>query len=1192
MDEKQAPGRPSGIPRFSRLPLPKSTAISPPPPAAAAAAAAAASIRPSPSRESLNSGLRNPRLRPAASRDHLGPAVAPKQPEPRLAAPKPRRELQPPSASKLALRAPPAPATTTLRSSRSVPRLKLKEAGFQKPPTPPDETEQLTISRSASLTRHRSGTAHAANPDFEPVPDLPPLPRDTSPPAIVGDAESDLPSFDTPRATSFKPRPSLSERTIETLQQLQSSPSLSKKTSTFFDPDGTMRPRSRAGSSHSRPGSSYTSDGSVRPASRHSRPGSSSGAEENPFANTRAAANVHRHALGSMEGTPSRRVSGIRSLRPPTLRATPQSSPSGPSSTSASGIPTDQSPSPTRATGTMPPPSKTGSKTLAVRPLKPRASVSGLYKKPSLPSMGQTTSASVASPPPKLTPSKSYGSLRRPGPSKISAPSPALAAPTATDEETAARKSSNALREQIAKARAAKRAAGRQAADAAASTASPVPIAEAQSTLTEPPIFPDDNGFEFGIAITTDAFSTNDPFNTKRSEKSQEKVIQQRLVAARSSGRLNVAAMGLKEIPVQVLKMYDMESMGTYDGSWAETVDLTRLVAADNELKTIGDDIFPDVTAEELAQDEDSNGNIFGGLEAMDLHGNLLISLPMGLRQLPLLTSLNLSQNRLANNCLEVITQVKALRDLKLANNLLHGQLDPIFANLENLEIFDLHGNNVSSLPPGIENLSRLRVLNLSENSFESLPFASLSQLPLTELLMKKNKLTGTLIEDGVEALSKLQVLDLSCNQLTHLVPSGSTIGLPSVHQLVLSMNRLRELPNVSSWPSLMTLTADENAISEFPGGFTTLEKLRHVDFSSNNIRVVPSEICRMDSLTLIRLAGNPLRDKKFVSATTEELKEVLAGRLEPPVSFGEDVDAATPDTALNKTLAEPHEIHPATEAVPAEALARDNRSDEDSFATPPTSSPTSPARVRSQTLAKETWPVKQGVLDRSNTKSSSLHPVVCSRVVADNRVMEIQLHHNLFTCFPNSLSFFAESLAALSLAHNQLVGESYLTEELDLPVLRELNLVSNHITSLSPLTTHLHAPQLEKMDVSLNRITALPPDLRVVFPRLVVLLAANNHLIELDPDTIRGLEVVDAGNNDIAHLNPKLGLLGGSGGLKRLEVSGNRFRVPRYNVLERGTEATLRWLRGRVPVAEMASWKEGQGDSGNASDTSLADVD
>ncbi|KAK2058653.1 leucine rich repeat family protein [Colletotrichum caudatum] len=952
-----------------------------------------------------------------------------------------------------------------------------------------------------------------------------------------------------------------------------------------------MQPRSRAGSAHSRPGSSYASDASARPTSHHSRPGSSSGADENPFANIQHAVISPRLPPASVETTtPSRRVSSIRSLRAPAMRTTPQTSPSAPQS--ATGIPLTQTPSPTRIAGMMPP-SKTDAKTTAPRSLKPRASVNGLYKKPSLPSMNQASPAAALSPPRKLTPAKSYGSLRKPIPSKIGSPAPA--ASTGNDEESAARKSSSALRDQIAKARAAKRAADRQAVEAASAPA-PEPTAEAPPNQTEPPIVPDDNGFNFGIAVSTDPFdanypfNTNDPFNTKRSDASQQKVIQQRLGAARTSGRLNIAAMGLKEIPVEVLKMYDMESMGTYDGSWAETVDLTRFVAADNELETIDDAIFPDVTPEEMAQDEDSNGNIFGGLEAMDLHGNTLISLPMGFRQLPLLTSLNLSQNRLANNCLEVITQVKPLRDLKLANNLFYGPLDPIFANLENLEIFDLHGNNVSSLPSVIEKLSRLRVLNLGENSFEALPFASLAKLPLTELLIKKNKLTGTLIQDRVETLPNLQMLDLSCNQLTRLVPPGSTIGLPSVHQLVLSMNRLQELPDVTSWTSLMTLAADENAISEFPIGFTSLAKLRHADFSANDIRVVPPEISTMDNLTLIRLAGNPLRDKKFISATTEELKEVLAGRLEPPEPV-QEVDDAIPDAAPSNTLAEPHEIHPTT--TPAETTTREDiQSDEGSFITPSSTTPTSPARARSQTLANETWPVKQGILDRSNTKSSSLHPVVCSRVAADSRVVEIQLHHNLFTCFPNSLSFFADSLAALSLAHNQLVGESYLTEELDLPVLRELNLVSNHITSLSPLTTHLHAPQLEKMDVSLNRITALPPNLRAVFPRLVVLLAANNHLIDLDPDTIQGLEVVDAGNNDIAHLNPKLGLLGGSGGLKRLEVSGNRFRVPRYNVLERGTEATLRWLRGRVPVAEMASWKEGQGDSGDMSDTSLADVD
>ncbi|KAL0933787.1 conserved leucine-rich repeat protein [Colletotrichum truncatum] len=1174
MDEKQAPGRTSGIPRLSRLPVPRSAAPAPKP---------APAVRPSPSREGLNSGgLRNPRLRPAASRDQLAPAPALKKPEPRPT-PKPRREIPPPATRKPETR----PSAGTLKTARSVPRLNANEPAFHNPPTPPEDTEDIIIPRSASLTQVPSESLSAA-PASGPTPDVPLLPEDTSPPAS-NDVDNEYQNFGTPKQ-KFKPRPSLAERTIETLSQLPSSPALNKKPSSFFESDGVTRPRSRAASGTSRPGSSYTSDGSMRPPSRHSRPGSSSGPEENPFAAARGPATAFR-PLGAVEGTPTRRVSGVRSLKAPTVRATPQTSPSG---RPASGIPVHQSPSPTRSTANIPTP-KAGLNTTPARQLKPRTSVNGLFKKPSLPTLNQTTPAFVSSPPqkptPKLKAAKSYGTLRKPTPTKANLPAPAEPA-----EPNEFRKASAALRDQIAKARAAKRAADRQAAEATESAPPPPPETEAVAPRTqlEPPIVPADEGFDFGIGVAL----SQDPFNTKRTENATIKIIHQRLGAARSTGRLNIAAMGLKEIPKDVLEMYDMESLGTYDGSWAESVDLTRFVAADNELETIDDSIFPDVAPEQMAEDEDSNGNIFGGLEAMDLHGNLLISLPMGLRQLRLLTSLNLSQNRLANNCLDVISEVTALRDLKLANNLLYGPLDPSFAKLENLEIFDLHGNNVTSLPESIENLTRLRILNLSENSFESLPFANLSKLPLTELLAQKNKLSGTLIKDEVESLSNLQMLDLSSNQLAYLVASGSTIGLPSVHQLVLSMNRLKELPDVTSWTSLLTLTANENAIPEFPNGFTSLEKLRHVDFSANDIRVVPPEISKMDNLNMIRLSGNPLRDKKFVSATTEELKDILAARLEPPSTFQDSIPESTtaaPDVADLDEIADGFgklTIKDAP-AAPNEKETRDNQSDADDFATPPTSSPTSPARSRSETLAKETWPVKQGgVLDRSNTQSSSLHPVVCSRVAADNQVREVQLHHNLFTCFPNSLSFFAETLAALSLAHNQLVGETYLTEELELPALRELNLVSNHITSLTPLTSHLHAPQLEKMDVSLNRITALPPDLRTVFPRLVVLLVANNHLIELDPDSIKGLEIVDCGNNDIAHLNPRIGLLGGVGGLKRLEVSGNRFRVPRYSVLERGTEATLRWLRGRVPVAEMASWKESHGEDGNSSDTSLADVD
>ena len=486
------------------------------------------------------------------------------------------------------------------------------------------------------------------------------------------------------------------------------------------------------------------------------------------------------------------------------------------------------------------------------------------------------------------------------------------------------------------------------------------------------------------------------------------------------------------------------------------------------------------------------------------------------------------------------------------------------------MEILDLHGNNISSLPSNFGNLSRLRILNISENVFETLPFEIFAEMPLTELVARKNQLSGTLISESVHSLPSMQTLDVSANQLVHLVAPGAACEMPAIHQLLLSVNRLQALPDITSWQNLLTLSADGNSINAIPEGFTKLEKLRSVDFSSNDIRVIPAEIGLMDNLAMLRLSGNPLRDKKFSTASTDELKSLLALRLEPP-QLPEEAPGAE---ALGGSAAA---YGTALDRVPSKPTHDDeDNASEDDFATPPTSAPGSPHRSRSHTLTGQTWPVEAGgVLDRSRTESSSLHPVVCSKIAASTKIYDIQLQHNLFTTLPDSLSFFAETLTSLTLAKNQLLGEEYLSEDLELPALKTLSLADNKITSLVPLISHLHAPNLQKLDVCLNRIASLPDtQLRTAYPKLEILLVANNHLEELDPETIKGLRIVNASNNDIAHLNPRLGLLS----LESLEVTGNRFRVPKWNVLDRGTEATLRWLRSRVPLADMAVWKEQEG--------------
>jgi Leucine-rich repeat (LRR) protein len=178
----------------------------------------------------------------------------------------------------------------------------------------------------------------------------------------------------------------------------------------------------------------------------------------------------------------------------------------------------------------------------------------------------------------------------------------------------------------------------------------------------------------------------------------------------------------------------------------------------------------------------------------------------------------------------------------------------------------------------------------------------------------------------------------------------------------------------------------------------------------------------------------------------------------------------------------------------------------------------------------------------------------------------------------PLSLSILAATLTNLDLSHNKLSSTLEATM-ISLHHLKSLNLSSNGLTSTSFLS-NLSAPSLSHLDISCNRLTTLPR-YRIQFPELLTVLACDNSISELDVEAVRGLRTLDVARNDIGFLPPKLGLL--SELLRSLEVGGNTFRVPRYTVLEKGTEATLAWLRDKIPVGEVEVQEEGEGESGGS---------
>ncbi|KAL4746238.1 hypothetical protein BDW72DRAFT_185294 [Aspergillus terricola var. indicus] len=851
-------------------------------------------------------------------------------------------------------------------------------------------------------------------------------------------------------------RPSLSERTIETLSQIPPSPASSRRPSTFFNAISPVR-------SPSRPPSSMTS---------YSRSPSRSSTSRQPSGND------------FISGPPS-------SIRLPS-RPRPPVSKNGPASEHASADSADNTQKLT--------------KTAPLKALRPPGSQ--LTATESRLSLNRAPAESGLAPPAlevkktrKIQQKVSNSRLNLTAPKSPAASEPAE---SISPETKKASKSSSALRESIAKAKAARKAAAHQ----------PSPL----DTWSEADI--------------------KDPFNQQ--PRDQNKVLRKKLDAGRTTGHLNIAAMSLTTFPDEVLTMYDFDPNATTD--WYESVDLVKLIAADNEFTELPDAAFPDIDSEQLDPDSEEKGNQFGGLEVLDVHGNLLERLPIGLRRLQRLHTLNLSNNKLTMEDIDVVFEMASLRDLKLAKNQLQGPFLQKIGRLYKLEVLDIHENFITALPETVASLKRLRVLNVGQNQLTELPFEILCTLPLREIVAPKNKLQGALIPAAVDKLDSLQELDVAGNALTSL---GEKLTLPALKTLAISMNRINRLPDVSSWQALLTLSAEDNSISEFPLGFTELKNVRNVDLTGNNISRLNEKIGLMDNLFTFRIANNPLCERKFLNMTVEDIKRDLRSRCEPEPQETDDEEGSV---ATQFTLA------------------------------PETSAQNSG------------WLLKPGgVLDRSYTDMQEFD-VEQLESINPSDVKYLYLQHNSLRSFPvPALSMLAANLTDLDLSHNPLDISSLTATPVMLASLQTLNLSATGLTTLEPLMTGLKAPSLTFLDVSSNGLSGSLPYIRRAYSKLTTYLVAENQLDSLEFEAVQGLQVLDVGNNSISSLPPRIGLLraagnsanwGGGSALRRFEVAGNSFRVPRWQIVAKGTDAILEWLKDRMPAQELHEYESGgEGD-------------
>ena len=633
-------------------------------------------------------------------------------------------------------------------------------------------------------------------------------------------------------------------------------------------------------------------------------------------------------------------------------------------------------------------------------------------------------------------------------------------------------------------------------------------------------------------------------------------ILKKRISNARSDGKLNIAALCLTEIPVEVLKMYDYDANEGNNSSWYENVDVTRLNAADNELEKLPDEVFPPENGRNTEESEPQQA-IFAGLEVIDLHGNRLSGLPAGFDQLARLTVVNLSRNKLHHQAIDTICRVKSLRELRLAENTLEGALPESVSGLENLEILDVHKNNITELPSSLGKLSKLKTLDVSENRLTALPLEAIFDLPLSGILASRNRLSGAFVPASIPTFPFLQTLDISTNSLTAL--TDGKVDFPNLRSLNISFNRISALPEMSNWVELDTLVAEENKISEIPPGFTSLKTLRHADFNFNSLLQLDDAIANMENLTSLRITNNPIRERRLLKLNMPELKTELRLRLPNMMSpDGHHSDDASSLASFSRS--------PSGEWS---SLAAGDSSRFSMLSPIPGMSPIERVGFASGNRGMSSaWTVTGDTLDVSNTKLRELdRPNLAN--AAEQGVKTFNVARNQVQTIPACLEIMGSTMTSLDLTNNKLgkaANGAYLLADLSLPNLLTLNLTSNALTSLDPLVTHLSAPKLATLILLFNRLTTLP-DVCGKYPSLTKLLASNNAVETLEVEHVKGLQVLDLSSNELVQLPAKLGMLQGQ--LRTLMVGGNKFKVPGWGVLEKGTEEILSWCRTKIPEGE-----------------------
>ncbi|MCK9199728.1 MAG: leucine-rich repeat-containing serine/threonine-protein kinase [Gallionella sp.] len=158
-----------------------------------------------------------------------------------------------------------------------------------------------------------------------------------------------------------------------------------------------------------------------------------------------------------------------------------------------------------------------------------------------------------------------------------------------------------------------------------------------------------------------------------------------------------------------------------------------------------------------------------------------------------------------------------------------------IFDLADSLEILNLSGNALSSLPDDLPRLHRLRVIFCSDNDFTRVP----------EVLGR---------------CANLEMIGFKANQIEEL-PAAA---LPEkLRWLILTDNRLREIPaEIGNCSRLQKLMLAGNQLQRLPDELADCKNLELLRIAANRFEQLPYWLLAMPRLAWLACSGNPCSDR------------------------------------------------------------------------------------------------------------------------------------------------------------------------------------------------------------------------------------------------------------------------------------------------------------------------------------------